>query len=284
MTASNDKPVEPTLPESAESSEAPAPHETVAPASIRTEPIAAMTEIRTEPVAPAATAQKAELPHAATRSTPLRAVALAVTAFIVIALLAFPRPPSTSNTDDGATSSQPAPVQAPDLPAPISTAAVAAPRRPTASSKKILAPKPEPSLAKSPRAMAPIAPATSVATVPLSEDVAARLPGSEALPPPPVVSASDGTGGLAPVTITGCLEVSVSSDEFRLTDTEGIDAPKSRSWKTGFLKRHAAPVSLIEPTDRTALRKNVGRRVAATGTLNSRDLKVSALRVVGRCN
>ena len=119
--------------------------------------------------------------------------------------------------------------------------------------------------------------------MPLNEDVAAKLPGS-APPPPPAVSASTGTIGVAPVTITGCLEVSVSDDEYRLTDTEGVDAPKSRSWKTGFLKRRAAPVSLIEPSDRTALRKAVGRRVAATGTLNSHDLRLTGLRVVGPCN
>jgi hypothetical protein len=42
---------------------------------------------------------------------------------------------------------------------------------------------------------------------------------------------------------------------------------------------------LVEPPDRHALTTNVGRRVAATGQLTSRDLKVASLRVVGSsCN
>jgi hypothetical protein len=129
------------------------------------------------------------------------------------------------------------------------------------------------------------APVTPVDIVPFNEDAAAKLPGAEAIPPPPAVSASSVGGGTAPVTITGCLEVSVTHDEFRLTDTEGVDAPRSRSWRTGFLRKRSAPVALIEPSDRMALQKNVGRRVAATGTLISHDLKVSSLRVVGpSCN
>ena len=87
------------------------------------------------------------------------------------------------------------------------------------------------------------------------------------------------------VTITGCLEVSTDGDTFRLTNAEGVDAPKSRSWRTGFLKKRPAPVTLVEPPDRLALTTHVGRRVAATGQLASRELRVSSLRVVGpSCN
>ena len=87
------------------------------------------------------------------------------------------------------------------------------------------------------------------------------------------------------VTVTGCLEVSTDGDTFRLNDVEGADAPKSRSWRTGFLKKRPAPVMLIEPPDGQALMTNVGRRVAATGQLTNRELKVNALRVVGSsCN
>jgi len=299
MTAFHDDSVEPTTPVPAEPAAAPAPQETVTQAmevrtepvasmaEVRTEPVASMADFRTEPVVPAAAAQSARRPAAPARTTPMRSIALAATAFIVIALLAFPHPPSAPATEEGATVSKPeVSVPAADLAAPAPTTAAAAPRPSMAPSKKSIAPKPETGrTAKSSRSVAPIAPVTSVAAVPLTEDVAAKLPGSEALPPPPMAAASSGTIGVAPVTITGCLEVSVSEDEYRLTDTEGINAPKSRSWKTGFLKRRAAQVSLIEPSDRTALRKAVGRRVAATGTLNSHDLKVSAVRVVGpSCN
>jgi hypothetical protein len=88
-----------------------------------------------------------------------------------------------------------------------------------------------------------------------------------------------------PVTITGCLETSTSGDEFRLTDTEGADAPKSRGWRTAFLKKRAVPMTLVGAHDGLALMPNVGKRVAATGLLASRELKVSTLRVVDEsCN
>ena len=89
----------------------------------------------------------------------------------------------------------------------------------------------------------------------------------------------------APVTVTGCLEVSTDGDTFRLNDVEGADAPKSRSWRTGFLKKRPAPVILVEPPDRHALTANVGHRVAATGELANRELKIHSLHVVGSsCN
>jgi hypothetical protein len=83
-----------------------------------------------------------------------------------------------------------------------------------------------------------------------------------------------------PATITGCLEVSTDGDEYRLTDAEGVDAPKSRSWRTGFLKKRTAPVALVDAPDRLSLKTNVGKRVAATGVLTGRELKVATLHVV----
>jgi hypothetical protein len=97
-------------------------------------------------------------------------------------------------------------------------------------------------------------------------------------------SVSTGTV-VPPVTITGCLEISGNEDAFRLINTEGFDAPKSRSWRTGFLKKRSAPVMLIEPPDPQALQMQVGKRVAATGRLTNRELKVTSLSVVGpSCN
>jgi hypothetical protein len=89
----------------------------------------------------------------------------------------------------------------------------------------------------------------------------------------------------APVTITGCLEISTDDEQFRLTETEGAEALKSRSWRTGFLKKRSPPIALVEPPDRLAMRALVGKRVAATGLLASRELKVRSLRLVGAgCN
>jgi hypothetical protein len=79
--------------------------------------------------------------------------------------------------------------------------------------------------------------------------------------------------------------MSPDGSEFRLADTEGDDAPKSRSWRTGFLTTRTAPVALIDPPASLGLRSNVGKRVAATGALTSRNLTVNAVRVVGpACN
>jgi len=231
------------------------------------------------------------------RTTHFGTIALAGVAFVVVAALAFPRHPS--GTDDG--SSQTEPLEQPGEPAtagpqpiarpagpiavPVDAAAVA-PHVVIAPSKKTLVSKPERNrAAESRKARAPIAAVTTVTNVPFTEDTVAKLPGSEPIAPPAPAPASTGIGGTAPVTITGCLEISTNQDEFRLTDTEGVDAPKSRGWRTGFLKKRPAPVVLVDPPDPLALQTHVGRRVAATGVLTSRDLKVSALRVVGpRCD
>lgn len=107
-----------------------------------------------------------------------------------------------------------------------------------------------------------------------------------AVPEPMPAAPSSGSGAsLSSVTITGCLEISTDGNEFRLADTDGPDAPKSRSWRTGFLRKRTAPVALVGAPDPLALKKSVGKRVAATGLLTGRELLVGSLRVVGPfCN
>ncbi len=87
------------------------------------------------------------------------------------------------------------------------------------------------------------------------------------------------TAAVAQVTITGCLELT-GKDRFRLTDTDGANAPKARSWRTGFLKKHSAAMDLVGAADPAALQKQVGRRVAVTGVQADREIKVSSVRVV----
>jgi len=82
----------------------------------------------------------------------------------------------------------------------------------------------------------------------------------------------------APVTVTGCLEA--DEDTFRLKDTVGTDAPKSRSWRSGFLKKRSAPIEVIDEASRGGLPKYVGQRVAATGTLVNREMRVHSLQPV----
>jgi len=87
----------------------------------------------------------------------------------------------------------------------------------------------------------------------------------------------------APVTITGCLERDDTS--FRLKETSGDNAPKSRSWKSGFLKKGPAPVAVVDASNRLKLQSHVGERVSVTGTLVDREMQGRTLqRLASSCN
>lgn len=91
---------------------------------------------------------------------------------------------------------------------------------------------------------------------------------------PPTPSASKA----APVTITGCLER--DGDAFRLKDASGADAPRSRSWKSGFLKKGPAALDVVDAAHTLKLGDQVGHRVSVTGTLVDREMHVRSLRRV----
>jgi hypothetical protein len=115
-------------------------------------------------------------------------------------------------------------------------------------------------------------------------DSATELVASESISAEPAPVSPD-PRALGTVTVTGCLESSGNDNRFRLTDTEGVEAPRSRSWRTGFLRKRSTSVALVEPPDPHELQTQVGQRVAATGLLTSRELRVASLRVIGpRCN
>jgi hypothetical protein len=78
------------------------------------------------------------------------------------------------------------------------------------------------------------------------------------------------------VTLAGCLER--NSDGFRLKDTTGADAPKSRSWKSGFMKKGSASIDVVDPAHSVTLADYVGRRVSVTGTLAGREMTVKSMR------
>ncbi len=80
------------------------------------------------------------------------------------------------------------------------------------------------------------------------------------------------------VTITGCLENDKAA--FRLKDTDGAEIPKSRSWKSGFLTKRPASLTVVDSTDKISLQGHVGRRVALTGTVTEREMQVRSLRPV----
>jgi hypothetical protein len=70
-----------------------------------------------------------------------------------------------------------------------------------------------------------------------------------------------------------------------LKDTEGGDAPRARSWKSGFLTKRSASIQLVDTADALNLSKYVGQRVAATGTLADRTMQARSLhRVAASCS
>ena len=115
--------------------------------------------------------------------------------------------------------------------------------------------------------------ATSIA---MAGDVGAKTFAANA------TAAKTAAPGSAPVTITGCLER--TDETFRLKDTTGVDAPKSRSWKSGFLKKGSASIEVVDAANRLKLPGHVGQRVSVTGTLVDREMKIRSLqRVAASC-
>lgn len=83
---------------------------------------------------------------------------------------------------------------------------------------------------------------------------------------------------VASVTITGCLEH--DDEAFWLSDAAGADAPVSRSWRSGFLKKRPSRIELVDAAHALRLTSYVGQRVAATGTLVNREMKTHSLHPV----
>ena len=94
---------------------------------------------------------------------------------------------------------------------------------------------------------------------------------------------AEATKEAEPVTIEGCL---VQDDEtFRLKNTEGEDAPKGRSWKTGFLHKGSKTLDVVDARHRLNLARHVGEQVSVTGMLLDRELEGSSIkRVAETCN
>jgi hypothetical protein len=124
------------------------------------------------------------------------------------------------------------------------------------------------------RMLAPAQPLeTPVAVSARAEDVAVAT-AQEALAP------VETTKRTPPVTITGCLQAEQYA--FVLKNTAGDSAPKARSWKSGFLKKGAAPIEVVDASQKLKLPAHVGQRVSVTGVLNGREMQVRSLRPVAR--
>jgi cytoskeletal protein RodZ len=128
--------------------------------------------------------------------------------------------------------------------------------------------------AKKAAAMAPAAGAVAAKRPAADATAAIALPAESATKAPEPKS--------APVTITGCLER--ADETFRLKDATGVDAPRSRSWKSGFLKKGSASIEIVDAANGLKLPDHVGQRVSVTGTLMDRAMQVRSLqRIAASC-
>lgn len=93
----------------------------------------------------------------------------------------------------------------------------------------------------------------------------------------PAATTAASTVPVKPVSITGCLQR--ADQGFVLKNTEGANAPKSRSWKSGFLKRSSSSVA-VSDSGSAHLADHVGQRVSVTGPLADREMQVTSLRRV----
>lgn len=78
-------------------------------------------------------------------------------------------------------------------------------------------------------------------------------------------------------TITGCL-VMRDDGMFQLKDTDGEHAPKSRSWKSGFIKKGSASIDVFDAGNRLTLASHLNYRVSVSGTLTDRQLRARSMR------
>lgn len=137
--------------------------------------------------------------------------------------------------------------------------------------------------AVAPAASTTAAPSKSAASAPPSAPAATKATASNATavapaPEPVAETAAKATQDVPPVAITGCLEL--DNETYWLKDTSGVDAPKSRSWRSGFLKRRPAPIEVVDAGKTLKLQSYVGQRVVATGPLVDGEMRAQSLRRV----
>lgn len=111
--------------------------------------------------------------------------------------------------------------------------------------------------------------------------VPASLRTTETEPEPSAAPAVEQAAAAVPATLAGCLER--SENTFVLKNVSGQDAPKARSWKSGFLRKKSPTVELVDGGSSSRLAAYVGRRIETTGALADREMHVKTLRVLGAC-
>ena len=129
---------------------------------------------------------------------------------------------------------------------------------------------------------APLVRTAALSYAPAVPPAAAVEPTPEAAAEPAPKQPESADAPAVAVTIAGCLER--DADRFVLKKVSGDDAPKSRSWKSGFLRKRSSSVELIDDARTNRLAPYVGRRIETTGLLEDREMHVKSLRVQGACD
>jgi hypothetical protein len=255
---------------------------------------------RRTPVAPAVrvglapTTGRVDMSPSAPETTAREKIFMAVVGSLVLgalAVTAYPslRPVSVARTAQPEAAAQPV-YAAAAAPSEVRPAPLAAPAAPVASTHvpRAIDEKPKQPPAKPTRYWPPASMSSSPSAAAASTDAghgSAEPVASERTTGAPAVASTTQDAASQAVTMSGCLEATVDGDQFRLTDIDGADSPKARSWRSGFLKKRSAPVDLVELADPVGLRKYVGNRVVATGVLAGREMRVRSVQTSGTaCN
>jgi hypothetical protein len=123
-----------------------------------------------------------------------------------------------------------------------------------------------------------------VALAPIQQTPVARAQKPSTFAARPASAQSAGAvPGAELATIEGCLVQ--DANQFQLKNTSGEDAPRGRSWKSGFLHRSAKTIDVLDQNQRLNLARHVGERVTITGLLDDSELQGTSLkRVAESCN
>jgi hypothetical protein len=200
------------------------------------------------------------------RGTAPGAIGLVVVCVVAVAML-IPARQRSRPVDIALAKAQPQDAAMAE-PTPKATAEPAPKKVPVeqAQAKKTSAAEPPAAGAVSARTLAPGATPAKAAGV----ESAAKASGVESVTKAPAQESG--------VTITGCLER--ADNAFRLKDTTGAEAPRLRSWKSGFLKKDSASIEVVDTADGLRLSDHVGQRISVTGLLVDREMQVRSLRRV----
>ena len=200
----------------------------------------------------------------AIRSPGVLVAIVALSGAVIIAAMGRVRGPETSTAD---------------VPLPPGAELTAAPNAAGIDSAAINPALPPPAEARTRTA---IADAPAAASPPPAEPPpAVHSPASAPRDEPPALDAAVLVTPAATIeppiaTIVGCL--TFDDGEYRLKDATGTDAPKSRSWKSGFLTKRSARIDVVDSNQSLGLAGHVGQRVEIAGTLLEREMQARSLR------